>query len=306
MKAFMFRLPRISIITPTFNCAATFSKAADSLLSQDYPDLEWLVLDGGSGDGTQEVVTRYQDHIAFMRSRKDGGAGYAYNEGIARASGEIVALLNADDRYEPGILRAVGEAFAADPALDMVTCEARVVSQGADGALQERKYFRAESLSLGGRASPVINARFIRKSVYERYDMFETVDDEGTYLISSDLEFILRLSLQPLRNHILPRLGYTYFAHAGSLTMSGNAAAKQRLIRESGYIARKFLAQGATLSSAHLRRLRRWHCKDNVRRFLRQWRAEDRTAAWHTARAGIKVSPLVWLPYLVIVLRRGE
>src|SRR5262249_23594919 len=148
-----------------------------SLIAQDYPNLEYIVLDGGSTDGTLAIIKRYESHIRYWHSRPDGGAGYAYNEGLRRANGEIVAFLNADDGYEPGILRAVGEAFAADPALDLVTCEARIVEHG-----QPTKYFRGKDLLLG-EGSAVINARFFKKSLFARCGELCLTDPAGRYMI---------------------------------------------------------------------------------------------------------------------------
>jgi len=100
--------PRITVITPSFNAAATIGEALASVRDQGYEDLEHLVVDGGSTDGTVDIL-RDAPGIRFV-SEPDRGLAHAMNKGIAMASGEIVGELNADDRYLPGALDAVGRA----------------------------------------------------------------------------------------------------------------------------------------------------------------------------------------------------
>jgi glycosyltransferase involved in cell wall biosynthesis len=105
-------LPRITIVTPSFNQAAYLAQTLRSVLEQGYPDLEYLVLDGGSTDGSRALIERHAGRLAFWRSEKDAGQAAAIREGFARATGDVLAWINSDDWYEPGALLAVGEAFA--------------------------------------------------------------------------------------------------------------------------------------------------------------------------------------------------
>jgi glycosyltransferase involved in cell wall biosynthesis len=112
------QLPSISIVTPCLDAAATIEETIASLRAQDYPQLEHVVVDGGSTDGTISILERLGvRHV----SEPDRGRAHAANKGVGLTSGEIVAWLNADDVYEPGALLAVGEAFARDPAANWVT-----------------------------------------------------------------------------------------------------------------------------------------------------------------------------------------
>ena len=104
--------PQISIVTPSLNQASTIAAALDSVLSQAGPPVEYMVIDGGSTDGTREVIQRYADRLAYWVSEPDRGQSHALNKGFARARGDIVGWLNADDLLVPGALARVREVFA--------------------------------------------------------------------------------------------------------------------------------------------------------------------------------------------------
>src|SRR5687767_11527952 len=112
--------PRITIVTPSFQQASYLEQTIDSVLSQGYPNLEYAVVDGGSTDGSVEIIKRYQKHLAYWVSEKDRGQTHAINKGMARATGEIRAYINSDDYYLPGTLQRVADAFQRDSGLDLV------------------------------------------------------------------------------------------------------------------------------------------------------------------------------------------
>ena len=111
--------PKFSIVMPTFNSARFIERSLLSVLNQDWPNVELIVIDGGSGDGTQAIVERYADRIAYFESAPDKGQSEALNKGFARASGDIYGWLNADDLYLPGAFRQAAAALA-DPGKRMV------------------------------------------------------------------------------------------------------------------------------------------------------------------------------------------
>ena len=106
--------PLVSIVTPCLNAERYIEEAIQSVLAQDYPRIEYLVMDGGSTDGTLDILRRYEGRLHWV-SEKDRGTPDAINRGFARTHGEIFAYLNADDAYLPGAISAAVRAFQADP-----------------------------------------------------------------------------------------------------------------------------------------------------------------------------------------------
>jgi glycosyltransferase involved in cell wall biosynthesis len=105
--------PLVSIVTPSFDSGRFIARAIESVLAQDYPRIEYIVMDGGSTDGTLEVLERYRGRLQYV-SEPDGGAADAINRGFLNSKGRIFAWLNADDRYLPGAVAAAVRQFAAE------------------------------------------------------------------------------------------------------------------------------------------------------------------------------------------------
>ena len=118
--------PKISIITPSFNQATYLEETLRSVLLQGYPNLEYLVIDGGSRNGSVDILKRYQPHLTYWASERDHGQAHAIDKGFARATGDILAWLNSDDTYQPGVLQSVANYFRSHPETDIVSGRCRL------------------------------------------------------------------------------------------------------------------------------------------------------------------------------------
>lgn len=119
----------VSIVTPSFNQARYLEATLESVLSQDYPEIEYLVMDGGSTDGSRDILERYAPRLAGWVSEPDRGQTDAINKGFARARGEVFAWLNSDDTYQPGAVRAAVEQLRAHPEAAMVYGDANYIDE---------------------------------------------------------------------------------------------------------------------------------------------------------------------------------
>ena len=120
-KGLVNRTPSlVSIVTPSFNQARFLEATIQSVLSQDYPQIEYMIVDGGSSDGSVEIIRRYQDRLAWWVSEPDRGQTDAINKGFARARGGILAWINSDDTYQPGAVSEAVTFLETHPEVGMV------------------------------------------------------------------------------------------------------------------------------------------------------------------------------------------
>ena len=157
----------VSIITPSFNQASFLEQTLRSVLEQDYPNIEYIVIDGASIDGSVDIIKKYADRLAFWVSEKDSGQAEAINKGFARASGEIVAWLNSDDYYLSNVVSKVVKVFEENSDVVMVYGDMLAVDEHGH-TFNELKY---KQLSLEDLLCFQIigqPAVFFRRDVYEK------------------------------------------------------------------------------------------------------------------------------------------
>ena len=114
-------LPLLSIVTPSFNQGEFLRECIESVVEQDYPHIEYIIIDGGSTDDSINIIRDYEDRISYWHSKPDGGQFEAIESGFARSTGSIMAWINADDKYHPGAFKAVAEVFQKGPGIEWIT-----------------------------------------------------------------------------------------------------------------------------------------------------------------------------------------
>jgi len=163
------KLPIITIITPSLNRAKFIEEAIKSVLNQDYPKVEHIIMDGGSTDGTLEVCKKYP-HLKVI-SEPDDGLYYAINKGLMIAKGEIIGVLNTDDYYDPNIFGLIAKTFVKNPNIDAVSGGSIVFETDTQG--NKKKLLEHECIyphNLLRRATieeSSFNAWFFRKRLFD-------------------------------------------------------------------------------------------------------------------------------------------
>jgi glycosyltransferase involved in cell wall biosynthesis len=205
-------MPKISVVTPTFNSRHTLRETLQSVVEQAYPNLEHLVMDGGSIDGTLDILKIYP-HLTWV-SQKDEGHYDAMNKGILKATGDVVSVLNSDDCYRPGALKAVGGAFTEHPEWDGLFGDVVYV----DG--QSKEIFRRQEAKWDydvlryGAVYVIHPTLFVRRSLHDRLGFFRHKE----FLNCSDYDFLLRMGRANCRiGHIRQFLvNYRFHQHGQS------------------------------------------------------------------------------------------
>ncbi len=189
----MKTLPKLSIITPSLNQGAFIERTIKSVLDQNYPNLEYLVIDGGSTDGTVDILRRYEHRLKWI-SEQDEGQADAINKGIGMSTGDIVAYLNSDDVYEPGALHRVAEYFAAHPEVMWLTGKCRIIDEHdreIRSMITAYKNFLLRHYSYGMLlvTNPISQpATFWRRGLVREFGLF----DKNEHLVM-DYEYWLRI-----------------------------------------------------------------------------------------------------------------
>lgn len=182
--------PKISVITITYNSEATLEQTILSVTTQDYPALEYVIIDGGSTDGTLDIIKKYEDKIQVVVSEPDRGISDAFNKGIDRATGVIVGIINSDDILLPGALQKVVEKY--DPQIDVYSGQILFWNEDTNETFPSNPDVTFDRLKL--QYNVAHPARFIRKDAYERYGLYR---EDLRYMM--DIELLCRFYKQGAR-----------------------------------------------------------------------------------------------------------
>ncbi len=237
-------LPRITLITPSFNQADYLEETINSVLDQRYPNLQYGVIDGGSTDGSAEIIERYRGRLDFVVIEKDNGQTEAINKGLALADGEIVGWLCSDDTLLPGALEKIGGHFAMNPQDDWVAGGCQVIDPSGD--VTDSVYpcgdFTLPGVLLRGEERPFNLPQpgvFWRRSLH---DLLGLLDESLHYCM--DFEFWLRLIESGRRPTLLDTALATYRLHESSKSCAAPIGFTREHIRVEGGYARSLpLAQ---------------------------------------------------------------
>lgn len=209
-------LPRISVVTPSYNQGRFLERTIQSILDQRYPDLEYLVVDGGSTDNSVEIIRKYAGHLAFWVSEPDRGQSHAINKGLGRATGDLLTWLNSDDYYEPGALRAFADRAMAEPDADVFVGIGQMVDEAGRVTYYKKPPATIDFESVcrwmdgGNFMQP---SSMFRRSAWERLGPL----DEALH-IAFDVDLWLRMAKSNCRFAVMDRLLSTAVAHGAAKT----------------------------------------------------------------------------------------
>jgi len=174
--------PKISIVTPSYNQAQFLEETIRSVLFQGYPNLEYIIIDGGSTDGSVEIIKKYESWLSYWVSEKDSGQSHAINKGFSKSSGEVMAWINSDDYYVKGAFYSVAQAFLNNQTLWIAGLTNRVDENGE--IIISGKHYK-ESLEDWFVGSPYLQPGiFWRRSLWEKSG---NLDENLQYSFDYDL-----------------------------------------------------------------------------------------------------------------------
>jgi glycosyltransferase involved in cell wall biosynthesis len=205
-------LPLVSIVTPSYNQAQFLETTIRSVLDQVYPNLEYMVVDGGSTDGSLEIIRKYADRLAWWVSERDRGQTDAINKGFARARGKILAWLNSDDTFEPRAVAEVVTFLQAHPDVGMVYGDANFIDE------QGQVIGRFPARQTDYRRLRRGYVHIPQQAAFFRGDLWQQVSPlDPTFYFAMDYDLWVRLAkIAPLAYH--PRLWANFRLHGSGKT----------------------------------------------------------------------------------------
>lgn len=234
----------ISVITPSYNRIGFIQAAIDSVLVQGYSEFEHIIVDGGSTDGTLQLLAEYP-HLQ-VNSEPDRGVYDALNKGIGLARGEIIAQLNSDDRFEPGIFPVIVDLFARNPGVDAISAGARIFESAPAGERTLAKYEgigKKELLYRVTLGAPIFNGWFFRREIFREIGPYSL-----EFAFIADRDFLIRCHISGLNYLTIDDVFYHYCQHSSSLTMNNLHERQDLVYREIIQLAEKYTGNHSDLT----------------------------------------------------------
>lgn len=215
----------VSIVTPSYNQAPYLEATIRSVLEQDYDQIEYIIVDGGSTDGSREIIERYSDRLAWWVSEKDRGQTEAINKGFARAKGDVLAWLNSDDTYQPGAIREAVEYLKAHSEAGMVYGDCNYIDENG------RVIGRFPAAQTDYKRLRQGYVHIPQQSSFWRGDLWRKVGPlDPTFYFAMDYDLWVRLAAEaPL--HYTPRVWANFRLHSGAKTIMADDRCWPEMLR---------------------------------------------------------------------------
>jgi glycosyltransferase involved in cell wall biosynthesis len=250
---------RLSVVLPSYNQVEFIERTLNSIANQHYPELELIVLDGGSTDGSQAIISGYSDIISHFESGRDGGQALALNKGFALATGDFIAWQNADDLYLPEFFWSIDEVIRGFPDADVIIANSYIIGPD-DKIMWGTKYgpFDWEYLARVG-------WNLTSQSVFVRRDLARKGGPFSNWTVCFDFEWFLRVTAAAHAILHLKRYGGAYRMHPASKYSTIGATERDRLekriLAELGFVIKpdRFLSEHWPLRRRWLVQRQRFH-----------------------------------------------
>lgn len=229
---------KISIVTPSYNQRQFLERTILSVLNQNYPNLEYIVIDGGSTDGSVEIIKKYEKYLAYWVSEPDKGQADAINKGFSKSTGEILAWINSDDIYLPNALCKVALCFKRKPHIDVVYGNRYRIDENDNVFDEDRQTpFSKSGLLYGGFG-------FYQVSVFWKRDIFHEVKGlEIKYKCCMDYDLFVKFAINNAKFKFIREFLGCFRIHGASKTSN----LKEIFKAESEQIRNSFIVQNDTI-----------------------------------------------------------
>jgi glycosyltransferase involved in cell wall biosynthesis len=285
--------PLISVITPSYNRAGMIATAIQSVLDQNYPQVEHIIIDGGSTDGTLDVLKKYP-HLRVL-SEPDLGMYDALNKGLGLSTGKIIGFLNSDDVYASGIFASIALAFS-DENVDAVAGLAGITQNTTDmthDSVMCRPGMGEDLIRHTVLEQPIFNAYFFSKGVFQRIGAFDK-----RYKIAADRDFMLRFVLGNFNTIIVDYPVYYYLRHSGSMTIDYTEAKLKKMVDEHLFLSKTFIEARSKFPEQLVESLVEMRTRDTVRVCAHCFRQKKFNEAWFYLVEGFRYNPFWFIRFL--------